>query len=217
MKKEFLNEKTIVIFTGGPGTGKSGTADRFLQFLNNRTIVKISYDGIKEKNWENFGFDNENQKERLNLWSLEEFYLTIQKEMRGGNTIFIEYPFYQIHKQKLKDLIRENEYLAVTIYLYTDLETMYERGVKRDKEDSRHPGHFFSEYHSETYPSKILVRKSRKPLSCEEFMASISQKNYNIKLGLDIEIDVTDFGAIHYEEIYERIMEYQRGRELPRI
>ena len=47
MKKQFPDKRTIIIFTGGPGTGKSGTAKRFLDYLQNDEIVKISYDEIK--------------------------------------------------------------------------------------------------------------------------------------------------------------------------
>ena len=43
----------------------------------------------------------------------------------------------------------------------------------------------------------------------QEFTAGIAHKEYNINLGLDILVDVTDFGRISYEEIYRRIVEYQ--------
>jgi uridine kinase len=106
MKKEFTEKRTVIIFTGGPGTGKSGTMQRFLTYLDNDDNIMISYDQIKEKNWDEFGFDNLQQKDRLNWWSLEEFYLTIQKNMWENRTIFIEYPFYQRHKAELERLVQ---------------------------------------------------------------------------------------------------------------
>lgn len=68
------------------GLVRAVPARRFLEYLGNEDIVKISYDEIKEKNWDIFGFDNEKQKDRLNWWSLEEFYLTIQKRMWENRT-----------------------------------------------------------------------------------------------------------------------------------
>ena len=40
MKRKFPNPRTLIIFTGGPGTGKSGTAQRFLDYLGDDEIVK---------------------------------------------------------------------------------------------------------------------------------------------------------------------------------
>ncbi|MGC4020035.1 MAG: zeta toxin family protein [Muricomes sp.] len=206
MKKEFPDKRTLIIFTGGPGTGKSGTAERFLNYLDNDEIVKISYDQIKEKNWDIFGFDNVEQKDRLNGWSLEEFYLIIQKRMWENKTILIEYPFYQRHKANLAELIQESGYLAVTIYLYSDMHTVYQRGVDRDQLDDRHPGHLLNQYHIETYSPELLNQVSRIAPTFEEFTASISHKVYNIELGLTIPVDVTDFGKISYEDIYQKIV-----------
>ena len=42
MKRDLPDKRTLIIFTGGPGTGKSGTAERFLQYLNNDEIIKFS-------------------------------------------------------------------------------------------------------------------------------------------------------------------------------
>lgn len=212
MKKEFPDKRTLIIFTGGPGTGKSGTAERFLKYLNNEEIMKISFDQIKEKNWDIFGFDNAKQKDRLNWWCLEEFYLTIQKQMWENKTILIEYPFYQRHKLKLEELIKETDYSAVTIYLYSDMDTVYQRGVNRDQVDERHPGHLLNQYHIEAYSPELMNVVSKVAPTFEEFTTAISHKVYNIKLGLDIPIDVTDFSKISYEEIYTKIVAYQNGK-----
>lgn len=208
MKKTFPEKRTIIIFTGGPGTGKSGTADRFLSYLDNEFIEKISYDAIKEKNWDRFGFDNAAQKDRVNAWGLEEFYLTIQKAMWEEKTILIEYPFYQRHKPKLLELIEQYHYTAVTIYLHTDMKTVYERGRLRDNDGKRHPGHLLEQYHKETYSPEMLNSVSKTAPSYEELIAEIAHKDYDISLGLRISVDVTDFTTISYEDIYRQIVDF---------
>lgn len=214
MKREFPDKRTLIIFTGGPGTGKSGTAERFLRFLNNQSIVKISYDSIKEKNWDIFGFDDEKQKDRINWWCLEEFYLTIQKKMWEDKTILIEYPFYQRHKPKLQELIDAYHYNAVTVYLYADMETVYKRGSGRDQNSDRHPGHLLNSYHIETYTPEMLKSVSRIAPGYEEFVASIAHKEYNVELGLVIPVDVTDFRNVKYDEIFRKIVKYQKENQV---
>lgn len=213
MKKTFPNPRTLLIFTGGPGSGKSGTANRFLRYLDNREIVKVSYDEIKEKEWDIFGFDNEQQKDRINWWSLEEFYLTIQKRMWENKTILIEYPFYQRHKPKLQELLDQSGYAAATIYLYADMHVLYERGSRRDDRENRHPGHLLHSYHKETYTPDMLRSVERIAPTYDEFVAGIAHKIYNVDLGVDIPIDVTDFRNVRYEDIYRTIVEAQKAEQ----
>ena len=69
--RAFGNPKTMIIVTGGPGTGKSYGAAKIEEEFEG--LKKLSYDEIKEKNWDIFGFDNKEQKEALNKFGLEEF------------------------------------------------------------------------------------------------------------------------------------------------
>jgi hypothetical protein len=92
------------------------------------------------------------------------------------------------------------------------MQTVYQRGVNRDHLDDRHPGHLLSQYHIETYTPELLDLVPRITPTLEEFTAAISHKVYNIELGLNIPIDVTDFSKINYEEIYQKIVAYQNAK-----
>lgn len=199
------NPRTLIIVTGGPGTGKSYAAAKIRESIEGLTI--LSYDVIKEKNFDLYGFDNEEQKAELNEFGLEEFYLCVKKAMWNSETIMIEYPFYQKHKPKLEALIAEYSYNAVTVYLYADWRTVYDRGAARDQNGARHPGHLTNSYHIETYKeSEEFVADAS--LTYEEFSDQMRKKNYDIRLGHTIPLDVTEFKNIDYDAVVREIFGY---------
>lgn len=194
--------KTIIIVTGGPGTGKSYAANKLAGEINNLHI--LSYDSIKEKEWDRFGFDNAAQKNRLNQFCLEEFYLILQKMMWEEKTILIEYPFNHRHKDALAALIDQYQYRAITLYLYGNWKIIYERGLNRDKKENRHPGHLTNHYHIEqAVSSEDIIHDAQ--LTYEQFRADIDRKIYDIRLGNTIPVDVTDFSRVDFQEIFEKI------------
>lgn len=195
----------MLIVTGGPGTGKSYAAAKIEDEIAGFT--KLSYDDIKEKNWDIFGFDNQEQKEALNRFGLEEFYLHIRKSMRNGETLLLEYPFYQYHKPRLEELAKEYGYLAVTLYLYGDLKTVYERSIHRDQGGKRHPGHLTAYYHKEEMEQDGKTAEDAVP-GYETFCKWMRERDYNIQIGHTIAVDVTDFGKIDYGSIIEEILKY---------
>lgn len=196
------HKNTLIIITGGPGTGKSYLAGRIQKSLPELTL--LSYDKIKETNWDRFGFDDITQKNQLNQFSLQEFYLTLQKLMRQGKPILTEYPFYQRHRAQLASLIKQSHYRAITILLYADWRTVYERGLLRDKNDYRHPGHLTDTYHIET-PLSSRPPVPDAPPSYEKFLADILKKDYDIQLGIALSIDVTDFSKVDFPKILSQI------------
>ncbi|MDO4344751.1 MAG: AAA family ATPase [Eubacteriales bacterium] len=196
------HKNTVIIVTGGPGTGKSYAAARIHSNIEDLDV--LSYDKIKEKEWDRFGFDNKEQKDRLNWFSLEEFYLSLQKMMWEGKTILIEYPFYQRHRDQLAQLTAQYDYRVITLLLYGDWKTIYERGLTRDTDSGRHPGHLTNTYHIERglSPEDIIPDAV---LTYEQFRADIDRKNYDIQLGVTIPVDVTDFSKVNFDDIFAEI------------
>lgn len=199
---QLRHSNTVIIVTGGPGTGKSYAARRIQEAFPGLSI--LSYDEIKEQEWDRFGFDNAQQKDRVNRFALEEFYLIFQKMMRQQKSILIEYPFHQGHKEALLELIRASGYEAVTLLLYGDWRKIYERGLTRNRTDDRHPGHLTNCYHKE---NGVISGDppAYAPLTYEEFRADIDRKNYDIQIGKTIAVDVTDFSDVDFEEILRQI------------
>ena len=204
MYMKLTDRKVLIIVTGGPGTGKSYAAKQILAGFDD--ITALSYDSIKEKEWDRFGFDNAEQKARLNRFCLEEFYLTLQKMMWEEKSVLIEYPFNYSHREQLASLIDENGYKAVTVYLYGDWRVIYERGISRDKSKNvrRHPGHLTNCYHLENgTASEAIVPDAM--LTYEQFRRDIDRKNYDIRLGTTIPVDVTDYSSVDYQSILAQI------------
>lgn len=200
------NKKTLIIVTGGPGTGKSYAAARIQEEIAG--LRAISYDALKEKNWDIFGFDNKEQKEEVNRLGLQEFYLSVRKAMRGGETLLLEYPFYQYHRPHLKKLAEEYGYRVITVYLHGELKTVYERSISRDTDGKRHPGHLTDCYHSgETMRQAVDAIPDY-----EGFCKWMRERDYNIGLGDTVDVDVTDFKRVDYEKIIEQITTYAGNR-----
>ena len=200
MSMKLARKETIIIISGGPGTGKSRTAESLKKLLKEDKIISLSYDDMKEAAWDDKGFDNEAEKKERNNEALLAFYDKIGEHMGKGDTLMIEYPFYQYHKGPLEELVERFNYDAITVYLYTDTKTAYERGVKRDG-GNRHPGHLLNHYHKETYHKGDELLADRHFLTYEQFLDFIDGRDYNVSIGRTIAVDVTDFSKFSIEDI----------------
>ncbi|MBS6952547.1 MAG: SIS domain-containing protein [Enterocloster asparagiformis] len=201
-------DRTIIIITGSPGTGKSYIADQIKRELGDIEI--ISYDQIKEKNFDLYGFDSAEQKEELNRLGLEEFYLTLRERMRRSRNILIEYPFFQRHKDRLQRLVDEYGYHAVTIYLYGDSRAIYRRERQRDQGEGRHRGHLVNRYHAgETDGQEAFV--SDAVPSYGTYCCLLRERNYNVAIGPTVAVNVTDLAEVSCGQIIRRVRESIEG------
>lgn len=195
---------SLAIFvTGGPGTGKSYTAKKIISEFNNITLV--CYDDMKEVFWEKYGFNNKQEKEEINKLSLAYFYSQLDEKMSSNENIITEYPLYQRHAGKISELVNKHNYDCITVLLYGDKHTIYEREKNRNKQIDRHPAHLVDCYHKESFDINVL--KDNKVPTEEEFFKQIENKDYNINLGHVFKVDVTDYSKIDLKPIFEKIVE----------
>ena len=187
--RQLKHKRTLLIVTGCPGTGKSFWAQRIRDEIQGVDI--LSNDEIKERNFDLYGFDNREEKDALNARGLDEFYEALAQRMAQGGSILIEYPFYQRHRQILAGLIEKYRYRTVTLFLYGDMKAIYQRGKRRDSSGNRHPGHLLDCYHKGVTPPPDQIQPTVE-LSYEEFLTSCGKKNYDVRIGPTVSLDVTD-------------------------
>lgn len=187
--RSMKHRKTLLILTGAPGTGKSHWARRVQQEFPD--VELLSYDAIKEAHFDACGFEDRQEKDALNARALEAFYDALDAAMSRERTLLIEYPFNQSHRGRLEALIAAHGYHAITLLLYGDLEVLYQRGIRRDADSKRHPGHLLNRYHKgdSITPAADTAQDAR--LSLEEFIESCTRKDYDIRIGDCLAVDVT--------------------------
>lgn len=193
-------QTVLVIITGSPGTGKSYLANQIQKRISG--FFLLSYDSIKEEFFER-GFDSEEEKLLLNEESLEAYYDLLSDHMERGENLIIEYPFYEKHRGILINLVNQYDYRAITIRLYGDIQTVYERARSRDLSGKRHPGHLLSCYHKATFAGISPGEFSQKSL--EEFIRECQSKNYDIRIGTCIDVDVTDYKKVDLDSLISKI------------
>ena len=190
----------ILIVTGPPGCGKTHFAARVKNYFPSLTV--LSYDTIKERYFDEYGFDNMEEKSRINDMSIAAFYTLLEDAMRAKKNILIEYPFNKIHEQKLCDIVSSLGYKAVTIRLTGDWRALYERAVHRDVHEPRNPGHLLRAYHKGVPPKPEDVIPEP---DFESFVASCERKNYRIEIGDAFTVDVTDYDAVDCNSLFAEI------------
>ncbi|MGH2117700.1 MULTISPECIES: AAA family ATPase [Aerococcus] len=194
-------EKTLLIIAGPPATGKSYLVDILKESLSD--MVVLSPDEFKINLAENIGFNDSDEKKRLEGKAWKLFYEAMDLFMRlGKRFVVIEYPFSDKQKAHLQKLSNQYDYGCVTIRLVADFEVLWERRRKRDLEHGRHLSLIMDKYH---YGDTLLDRGSATDLITKsEFAEIIDQRDYNhFHLGDLFEFDVTNYDIVDYSEVID--------------
>ncbi|NDR54391.1 ATP-binding protein [Actinomyces sp. 565] len=204
----------LVLVAGLPGTGKSYLCARIRERFPGCTQVSI--DDIKEKLWEEHGFDDLEQKQALERRALGIFFDEIEAALSPaprsrvmhddshGPMVLSDYPFSVKQLPTLRTLCERHGATALTIRLTADLEVLFERQQRRDLDPSRHLGHIVDRYHR----GDSLTDRSRASglLTREEFYRRCTTRGYDtFRLGELLEVDATDLDAVDHKAILDWI------------
>ena len=195
-----MSKKRLVLLAGYPGTGKTYLSDLIQEKSANYTLV--SQDTIKEAIYDRYGFDDEEEKEKLVSLSREVYYLEIENKMREGYDIISDYPFSDKQKKVFSRLALKYAYDILTVRMIGDLPVIYQRRVIRDLDSSRHPGHLVEQYHKGDIISD--AQRQAHLISYRDFIDKCEESGYkDFALGEVVEIDATDFTKIKYDEVFK--------------
>ena len=132
----------VIFVAGYLGTGKSYFCRWILKKYPDFKL--ISPDDIKEKIWDKYGFDNDEEKAALTDKSWQEFYSQVKTAMENNEDLLLDYPFSEKQRPRMKNFIEKFKYNALTIRLVGDFEVLYERQLARDEDTTRHLGHMMT-------------------------------------------------------------------------
>lgn len=197
-------KKTMILLAGYPATGKSYLCNKILEKYPQ--FVVVSQDEMKEQLWDEYGFDNIEEKTALEMKSWELYYECMDKKMKAGEMPISDYPFSDKQKGRLSAISKGNGYQVITIRLVGDVDKLYARSEGRDLNPNRHLGHLVSHYH------KGDVMEDRSKADCivtyEIFRERCLTRGYDeFELGYLIEVDVTDYNKVDYSAILAKVGE----------
>ena len=136
--------KNLIILAGYPATGKTFIIDRLLE--RDDDLYAISIDEIEEFIYDEIGFANKDEKNKIYNMSFDFFYMKLNSMMRKNKNIIIDYPFSYLQYPKLKELSYKYDYNCITIRLTGDIKEIYKRRVRRDLDEDRNPAHLVNQY-----------------------------------------------------------------------
>lgn len=189
-------QNTLILLAGYPGTGKTFLANLIMERLPK--IHLLSPDSIKESNWDQFGFNNLDEKETLIAKSWQDYFKEMENLFRSQVSIISDYPFSDKQKGQIEFLTDQYGYQVITIRLIADLDVLFERQKSRDLGD-RHLGHILKQYHKGI---GVQHDQADNLVNYEEFIQRCITRGYDtFSLGILFEIDVTDFSTVNYTQL----------------
>jgi len=201
-------KKILILLAGFPGTGKTFLGKIIQEQLG--PFYMLSQDELKEQYCDMYGYRNLEEKKELERMAWAKYYEVMEQKMQIGRNIISDYPFSQKQKPRIKQLVEEYAYKAITIRLIADLNVLFERQRNRDLDPERHLSHIVTSYRK---GDELADRsKADNLLTYNEFIKRCTTRGYDkFELGKLYEIDVTDYSTVNYADVVENIKQFMNA------
>jgi predicted kinase len=197
-----------ILVTGIPAAGKSTMAEVMSERLK---LPVISKDTIKERLFDNVGFQSRAEKVKLGIASMEIMYYAAGQLMKAGQPFILENNFEYSSEQGIKSLLEKYQYSALTVTLTGDYKVIYQRFLKRENSPDRHRGHVVNDCYPEKKENKLKTLKAE-TISYENFVCGIEKRGFDAFCvdGRQIKVNTTDFLEINMEELFSQIAMWKK-------
>lgn len=132
-----LSRRTLIIITGLSGSGKTTLAEALGKGFG---LEVVAFDDFKVKEYENYGFMNEDERLALQAAAKEKFEHGIRARMLADLTFIVEYPFRSYWQEFFDSVARKYNYKLLVINCNTrDFEELWESKIRRDNNPEVRP------------------------------------------------------------------------------
>ncbi|HHX66076.1 MAG TPA: ATP-binding protein [Chloroflexi bacterium] len=176
----------VIIVAGPPGTGKTVLIDRLAARIPWPVMTK---DAIKESLFDSLGCGDAEWSMRLSRAGLMLLRLWLETEVAVGRSCIIEANFDGAQATgEFREIMSRYPFHPVQIQCWAEPEVLVKRLWRRAARRERHPGHIDWEWAPLLTPETVTWRTE--PIDIG---------------GVLIELDTTDFDALDYDGLLDRI------------